>query len=504
MIRAMRRALALSCLFPLTVFACFSQGSSGGGGPTFDAAADITAFDTSTPDVTEEPAVTETGVDAPVEATVMEDSGVQDVVSEPAGPVVTVTVISTGGAEQGVLVVFQDGAGNVLGTPTTDVNGVASLGVPAGSSVSVLMGSAGAANLYTVLGVTPGMSFVVPDWAGAPSTNVQLTSVPSPVPDGGVEFFWYTGGFATMQFPSVPFQESLSVYGAQPAYGIGHHGSTVGAALPTLVESVTAGGAVMGWAGVKDQPLGPLDDAGLLEVNVPGPWNTSVFMQNLALDTGDSGASANGGSYLQESVDGVLLPLWGPPYNTHPGYADFAQAEADFGQQIVVTRVPSPTASGTVTIDASNIGSIPHLLSGTASATAGQPAISWTTSPANPTGLTGVVAQASWSSTLPDGGSASGYWTVVAPVGTSSSVTAPALPAALAAYGPLAQTSMSLVSMWLVTGQTGIPTYADLVGMAGYFFPVPASGCVSGPFSPPLPANGTAAISLTPNPTGGC
>jgi hypothetical protein len=491
---------------PLAVFACFSQSSGGGGGAEFDASEDVIAFDTSMPDSSQAP---ETGLDAPAEAVAIVDAGVKDVVSEPSTPPVTVTVIAATGAEPGVPVVFQDGAGNVLGTPTTDGSGVASLVVPAGGSVSVLMGTAGAANLFTVLGVTPGMSFVVPDWASAPTPATKLTSVPSPLPDGGVELYWYFGGFATQQFPGVPFEESLSLSNSQPPYGLGHYGSTTGAALPTLVESVTLGGTVEGWASVKDQPLSPLDDAGVLDIQVPGPWNTGVFTENVNVDTGDSGAIVQG-SYYEEAVDGVLLPLWGGPYNAHPGFADFAQGEADFGpdgfEQLVATRIPSPTASGTMTIDASNLASVASLDSASVSVpTAGQPVLSWTTTPASPTGVTGVVAQATWSGTLPEGGAASGYWTVVAPAGASNTITAPPLPAALAGYVPLAHASASLVTMWLVTGQTGIPTYADLVGMAGSFWSVPSGGCISGPFAPPLPADGTAVFSIvSPNSGGGC
>jgi len=506
MIVSMRRALLLSGSLPLVVLACFSQ-SSGGGGVTFDASNDSPSFDSSMPE-SEAP---EASQDAPAETSPIVDSGVdavKDVVSEPSGPPVTVTVVSASGAEMGVLVVFQDDTGNVLGTPTTDANGTAAVVVPAGSSVTVVSGSPSAANLYTVLDVTPGMSFVVPDWSSAPSPTVQLTSVPSPSPDGGVEFFWFMGGFATMTFPSVPFEEPLSLTSDQRPYGIGHFGSTVGGALPTLVESVTAGGSVLGWAGVKDQPLAPLDDAGLLEVNVGGSWNTTSFTENVTVDEGDASVISSG-SYFEEAADGVLLPIWGGPYATHPGFADFAQGEADIGSngfaQVVVTRIPTPAANGTLTIDASNIGSLPVISNAGVSLTAGQPTLSWTLSQGSSAGATGVVAQASWSATLPDGGAQVGSWTVVSPSNAGGSVTAPLLPTALAAYGPAAGATFSVQNMWLVSGQTGVPSYADLVGMAGSFWSIPTTGCISGPFAPPLPADGTAAFAIyAPNDGGGC
>jgi hypothetical protein len=516
MIGSMRRILALSCALPLVALACFSQSSGGGGGgASFDASSDSIGFDSSMPESsspessTPEGEAPEAALDAPQEAAPIVDSGVdvQDVVSEPATAPVTVTVVSATGHEMGVPVVFQDDTGKVLGTPTTDKNGVASLVVPAGSSVTVLMGSASSPNLYTVLAVTPGMSFVVPDWFSAPTESAELTSVPSPVPDGGTAMFWHYGGFSTMQIPGPPFAELLSLGNAQPPYAFGG----AGAGLTSLVESVTAGGSVLGWADLKNQPLGPLDDAGFLEVNVPGTWNPSVFTENVTIDTGDAGTIA-AGSYFEESAGGVLIPLWGGPYTTHPGFADFAQAEADFGpngfDQLVVTRIPPPAASGSLTVDATNIDTLPVIKTVNLSVpTASQPALSWTLSQGSSASATGIVAQAYWSTSLPEGGTQSGYWSVVAPSNAAGSITAPLLPASAAAYGPVAGAKLTLATAWLVTGGTGIPTYADLVGMAGSFWSIPTGGCAgsSGPFAPPLPAAGTAAFAiLAPNSGGGC
>lgn len=126
--------------------------------------------------------------------------------------------------------------------------------------------------------------------------------------------------------------------------------------------------------------------------------------------------------------------------------------------------------------------------------TAGRPALGWTLSQGSLSGVTGVVALTGWSV-----GTQTGTWTLVSPGTSQASIVAPLLPSGSSAFAPAAGATFTTPTVYAVT-MTAPLGYGHVLGMASSFWPL--GGCVSGPFLPPLPATGTAVVSIFANALG--
>ena len=432
---------------------------------------------------------------------------------------VTVTVIGAQGLESGVTVVYEDSGGAVTGTGTTGVTGTASKIVPAGSMVTVLLGTPANPNLYTAMGVQPGNNVLVLDWASASSFNnlyANLTSIGT-APDAGVSTYIASAGGCNMNWDgSVPTSMWLQPNALPPCIGVGQFGTSYGASFPLLVEADDAQGNLLGFAFSKNNGLSMLDDAGMADVALTGSWSTATTTQVLSATNGDGGTVSANLAY-SEIAGGILNPLnqytaadagGQMVVHTHagtPAFADAVQFEAatTFSNtaNAVAQRGAPPTADGTTVVDVTAFGTLPQITNAGANITTpSQPTYSWTLSQGDLSAMTGVVATLSWSATLPEGGSQSGSWTLVSPGTTQTSLTAPALPAASSGYAPPASGGVSGNggNLFAIDGNSvtpsALPTYGDLLLLAPTLYP--QGGCFTAPYFSALPKNGTAALAV--------
>jgi hypothetical protein len=474
--------------------------------------------------------------DAPVEAT-PEAAPTVDAPAE-AGPApVVVTVVGALGPESSIAVVWSDASGAFLATTTTDATGSTSM-LASGGMVTALLGTSSSPSLYTITGVEPGDALVIVDWnslallPGAGqylsfSNTVSFTSLPPSLPGATSSVQFLAGANCSNEYDTpitLPAQLTLvagGYNGLEPTcIGVGPVGTSYGAAYPALVEADDVDGNFLAFAFAKNNGLTQVDDAGGLDVAVGGAWSTATTNQALLVE---NASDANPWSFYSEAANGVLVPLSTQPppsvasdasvpagetfFATHPGFADFVQAEIGNGVPggfaMIATRAPAPSANGTTTMDANQIGSIP-IVSGTSVDTtdAARPDIVWTGTSAPLSGATALVAMASWSGSDSEGGSQSGSWTVFAAAGAQSDIQVPALPASLAAWAPLAGSSF-YPGVAVVEGGTALPGYAQARAASSVLYPIVQTTCPGyyGPAIPALPADGTVMISYA---GGGC
>jgi hypothetical protein len=531
----MRRRLVFLGLFsPVAWTACFSSNAA----EPPDSSPDAPSFDSSAMDAPE--AAAEAAIDAPAEGSPVvppdampESSTAVDAPVE-AGPLpVVVTVAGALGPEQGISVVWGDATGAVVATTTTDATGSTSM-LASGGMVTALLGTPSSPSLYTITGVEPGDSLVIVDWTSLAllpgganisfSSTVNFTSLPSSVPATATSVQFLLGNDCSSGYETpLTFPESLSLSaggynGLEPTcIGVGPLGASYGAAYPALVEADDVNNDFLAFAFAKNNSLATVDDAGALDLAIGGAWSTATTAQTLSVTNVQVGDSP--WVYYSEAANGVLVTLseqnvldGGLPadqtlYATHPGFADFVQAEigngAPGGFAMMATRAPAPTAGGTTTMDLAELGTIPMVSGTTVDTTnAARPDIAWTGSSAPLSSATALIATASWSGSDSDGGSQSGSWTVFAAAGAQSDVQVPALPASLAAWAPLAG-SYFFPGVAVVQGGTVLPGYAQARAASSALYPIVQTSCLGyyGPAIPALPADGTLLVSFN---GGGC
>ncbi len=362
-------------------------------------------------------------------------------------PPLTVTVLSGGAPESGVLVVFQDATGVVLGTETTDAAGTVTRIVAAGSQVTAALGTTQSPNLVTVQDVENGDTLTLVDF---PSTNPPYNDEPVTVTlpattwdaaSSSVES--YSGACSDPAPFDVYLRPACISQGTFPVLAIATD------ATGEIAYTYQAGNAVA-------------PDGGPLAVTVSRPWSTSMATETIeassvptAADGGETTASV--AFDYTEVAGGVPLSLrfasasgddGGPPgeaFVVHDGYADFTQEDAYLlltgssleSEVFAVTRTAPPTASQTTSIA---LGTLPEFTSASIDAddagTPSQPVVSWTTA-GSLSGANGVITMLQWYGPPPDGGSGNtnGTWTVVSPA-TATSIQAPSMPLSAAAYTP--------------------------------------------------------------------
>jgi hypothetical protein len=513
----MRRSPFALLALPVAWIACFSSGSSGsGGGADFDASEDVTFPDApgeeAGPDVSMADTSTEMTPpphDASVDVPTAPDA------SEAAPAAVSIAVFGASGPEQGITIVYEDATGAVVGTPaTTGTTGMVSQVLPTGATmITALLGTAAAPNVYTVMGVQPGDTIVVPDFASLvpfASGTAQVNDLPTTPPANTTSYDAFAGSCSNASaMPPIPVGLSSGT-GGLGCIGLGSFGGSYGAAVPMLVEAIDANGNVLGFTFQKNNPLSAFD-AGLLSLSLAGDtWSTSVTTQNLVVTNLPDGGAAPS-TAASESADDILhvLPLYfltddagatNTQVTTHVGYADTLQAEAWSTPNYqwfvaTATAAAAPTANGTITIDATPLGVVPQITATNSDTTTpARPTLSWTTAGGSlASTTTGLIASLAWALPLDGGAYLYGNWTIVAP-SSATSLQAPALPASASAFQPPPGASFQPVLQGLVG--TAVPSYAQLRTAGTAVGAKLKSGCVTTPVVPYLPKGTNLSITV--------
>jgi hypothetical protein len=377
----------------------------------------------------------------------------------------TLTVLLAGAPESGVLVVFQDAAGAVVSTATTDAAGSVSQLVVAGSQVTVFLGTASSPNLVTVQDVAPGDALTLVDY-GASTGESYLESVnvtlPAPTWDAattGEEV--YAASCQQADQYALDLQSYCVSQGQFPLLA-------VAADYETNPEQEIAYTYQLGNPVVPDAGLPT--DGGNPQFAIARPWSTSsvtdtVTTSTLPLLPSDGGLNFQSLSLdYWEGAEGLAVPMvsgnvyslpsdGGEPSSTfvvHTGFPDFVQTTAyaslntpnESSDVFVTTRGAPPAASQT---SALALGTLPALTGATINpddaGTLQQPIVTWT-SAGSLAAANGIFVQVQFSGSYSDGGYVAGTWSIVAPPNVTS-VSAPSLPPsapvavpANASYGP--------------------------------------------------------------------
>jgi hypothetical protein len=511
----MRRSPLVLLALPVAWIACFSSSSSGsGGGANFDASGDTTfPMEGSAGDAPEDI----TTMDAPVEAAPDVTSGVDaNDASESDAGAVSILVFGASGPEQGVSIVFGDATGAVVGaSATTAVNGLVNQALPAGATmITALLGTAANPSPYTVMGVQTGDFIVVPDFASLlpyESGFLDVTALPAPPPANATGYA-VSSGACESSGAMAPF--TVSFYGTS-CFGLGAFGGIYHAVVPVLAEAYDVNGALLGFTFQKSNALAGFDaGAGTLPVSLAAAtWSTSTTTQELAVANAQDGGPSPS-FYSSEVANGVVHQLsqqtvvddagaQHTEVTTHVGYADTLQSEADISsaQWAISSAVGTapPTSSGTVTIDATSLATLPQITAVSVDPTVpAQPKLTWTLSQGSLAVATGLVSYTQWQATSDAGTSINGNWTVVAP-SSATSIQAPALPASSGAYQPPAGAQLQGTVQGLVGSV--ISSYAKLRTVGATIASPATTGCVA---SPVLPALGSGTLSVTIYMTAGC
>jgi hypothetical protein len=413
-----------------------------------------------------------------------------------AGPaLVTVAVRSALGVEEGVTVVFQDASGAVLASAVTNAGGVASQMVVAGSQVTALMGTPLAPQLVTIESVAPGDVLSLYDTKNDPTNfTVGVALGPDAAAPAGTETVYVrigdcyldeVPGTTTIEDPSCQSQGQFPVY----AYAQG---------------GPDAGNAVLGYTYQKGNAVPT--DGGTANVTLNGPWLTTTGTQTVATTFPDAAAN---GSYLilDEIASGVSTSSpthygGGPGYQsisvpTHPGFDDDLQAEANFYLATSNTIFVSALAtrglgdSGTTTID---LGQALPLLGGLSLDVSNptQATVVWGTDAGSLASADGVIAEFFWTDTTDAGDYVQGSWEIVAPA-TTTTLTAPAVPASVASWAPSAAAIINPRTPVVAAVEADfLAGYAQLRAEVGSLPLAPnLIGGYTDTTTPPLPQDGT-------------
>jgi hypothetical protein len=419
------------------------------------------------------------------------DSFVPDAPQE-AAPSNTATVLVTkaGAPDPGVTVVFEDAAGNLVGSAVTGADGKASNVVVAGSQITVLFGAAGSRQLITYLGVKPGDVLNVVERAprSVTITTPASTSGGSPTVLAG-NFNCSTNAVSTG--PGTPVLIDL-----QPECITG----TTFPVLGTLFSSgryfsfkkditpAASGGTTV--SGLSSWALGTPFTLDVTNApTVPGT-NANAYLGQIA-----NLQSASFGS------EGALTLAGGAgtaTFSVATGYADAYQGDVEFvdypsglGYIRVLSfskRIAAPASAQTLDLAP---GVLPQLTGITRTGTT-RAVVAWTAAASLATTDSGVVS-VTWSQPI-DGGSAENVeWTFIVPPDTLT-LTLPQLPGQFSAFAPDASSAFAPPSIGFFESDL-VPSYDVVRAQAAAFglTRVPL-GAFSTAQVPALPANGTLRI----------
>ena len=494
------RWLGLAAL-PLLPLACFGSDGKNGGGATIDAGFDGTSFEASGDDSSSDgPATNDGPVDAMAEA--VADVQLDVPVDSPPQPV-TMTVVTPTGPKQGITVVFEDATGTVLATVVTDATGKASHVVPAGSQVTVLIGSPTSPQITTIAGVAPGDMLTALDTTSAAAPTVSLDAVPTWTADAGAaNYAVYAGASCWNTFMTPPVTFTLSTACQQAGK------------FPLLVIAQNATFLPVGFTYQKGNSI-TTDDAGIAHASLAGGTWTTTAPLTQTVQTSNSSGTLSGAIGFSEIAGGVPLQTssflpspddagaQGSAYIVHPGYADAVQAEVNVltivsGASLaaIATQSAPPTTSGTTSLDVSTL--LPSITNATVdSTTPAQPGMSWT-SASSLASTAGFIVQIGWTAST-DAGTVSGTWTIYAPP-SATSVKAPALPSSATGWAPPTGASFAFPTLAAVKA-TFLPGY-DAFRAQTSSFPMPNVYQTGVAIVPTLPAMGTLWLTTYgPNPS---
>ncbi len=422
--------------------------------------------------------------------TLTPDVGVQPtriVVSTQFGPVV------------GALVVFQDSSGAVITTGTTDTLGRLARSLPPEAQVTVLTGPPTAPNAITFLAVQPGDLLV----AYAPSSGafdaniVSLPTLPTKLADGGVATYGWAAGFCSNSAYAGPpidiYVNSLCTnpLGQFPLLVTGYDINGFPAAYTTSRNNTASNEGGVGTIALADASWSTSLGTWTVDtINVPKA--TSQYPNVLFSEVVGGVATPQQQGLDTSPGDGGSLPT---TFATHPGFGDFVQTEVNWGTysafSVVATRSDAPAPDGKVTMDLAN--ALPLILTAASDfqKTPTRPTTSWSFE-SGTGGSAGTLVIVSWGQKSTDAGTVDSTWTFVVPPGVTS-LQAPELPPTATEWIP-AFVYLNNVSVYSADTTTNFSTteFRELApslpfGNAFYY---------DQPFIPPLPANGTARLTV--------
>jgi len=399
---------------------------------------------------------------------------------------VTVVVTKDGAPDPGVTVLFQSSAGAILATVVSGADGKATNKVTAGDQITVALGAVNNRRLVTYLGVKPGDVLDVVEQ----TTRFLSITMAMNNPGGGI---------------------SIAAGNFDCSTNAASSGSAVGINL--LPECITGPVfPVMGTLPFNLQTYYSFKKditpaaSGTTTISGMSPWavGTAYTLNvtnapNLTGVQASLGQIANNQSFGTAPQTNLTLTAGAgtAPFVVATGYADAYQGDVQFvnffgGYQQVRSFSKRFPAGTTQTLDMT-AGVLPDLLTVIADNSApARPVLTWTAGAAL-TGADSGVATMTFTQPIAGGGSEQIAWTFLVPPGTLS-VTAPELPASLAAFAPSAASTMgppgvAFFESDLVSGYDFVRAHADAFGLGK----VPI-GIFSGATIPGLPAVGTLRI----------
>ncbi len=468
---------ALLALCPLAYLACGDSSSGGSATTDIDAATATPTGDAATTTTDAGDAATDASADADADA---------------APPtLVTVTAITSSKLpEANANVVFYDNAGAVLGTTLTDAMGKATREMPAGGQVTVVFGTTTRPNLVSIQGVQGGDNLTALDPARIGTTRFVVTPPAAAFPNATslsvhigscVVSTPVAGGNSSSISPArcTPFDVATVVLVAQAANGTAL--ATSALQNVQLVSGTTTVAFTNAWTAVGANVTSRATNVPAMGAVSQVP-NTNTFALTQGLGTNDMISTSNGNAPLASSSptsSSVFAPFYPAPAFLQ-NEADVFEETNDFSALVTRAVVTRSTAAANPSIDFST--ALPAISSTTVTGTT-VPTVTWVSnSPL--TATKGIVAYSSWFQK-----SQSGSWLVLAPP-SATTITPPALPTALTAYGP----SGNYQSPVLVAAvdATFLPDYATTRASAALL--TPQLNLVQGNFAavvPPLPVDGT-------------
>lgn len=359
-----------------------------------------------------------------------------------AGPLpVTVTVTNAAGPEANVPVVFQDATGAVLATVMTSAFGVAAQVVPAGSQVTVVMGSAAEPRLMTITEVEPGDVLATVDLPTPSQYQTAMTSVP----DGGPASATLQphAGRCSGNYGDAP---PLDIYVSPDCQFAGN--------FPVLLLAYDGdSNDELAFTFKKANVTGETDAGAPIDVNITEPWSTTFRTHTISVTNVPSGVGLD--TTFSEVASGVARPGRDGFYNEgseaatfetqhvgHPGYPDFIQSEimnyhgsnSQLSVSAIATREAAPTGAATTTFNYADM--LPYVENATIDETTSErPSVTWTVEDGKSLDTAdGAYVLVRWN-TYENEGYRPGRWTFVTPANRKT-VKAPQLPANLSAFAP--------------------------------------------------------------------
>lgn len=405
-----------------------------------------------------------------------------------AGPPSATVVVTKGGApDVGVTVVFQDAAGTLVGSAVTGADGKASYPVVAGSQITVALGAAGSRQLITYVGVKPGDVINV---AEKVTRDVSITQT----------VFAMGGGDSIVVGNYNCSTNALST--GSPVLISATPDCITGATFPVISQLNYQGSSYYSFK--KGNALAAV---GTTNVTGLSAWAAgTTFTLNVTNAPNMNGATAilgqiaNNQTYATTANNPILITAGAgsTTFTVATGYPDAFQGEVQYtnfivgGYQQTVTfakRIANGVATQTLDLGA---GLLPGLTATSTAQPGARPIISWTAAGSLAGADSGVV-DLSFTQPVDGGGVENVDWTFIVPPGTLT-VTAPQLPAQLAAFTPSNASALGtpLVAFFesdLIASYDVVRQQAGALGVSR----VPL-GAFSNVQSPALPAPGTLRI----------